>query len=250
MRYERLLFWVALFIGLVIIGREALGKFESEVGNSLSEKVAGEIKGATTIGQTFVAPHPDLHRIDVFLATYARTNTHDVTFHLKASPESEEDIFAISFNASDVEDNAYRSFVFPPIRESEGKSFYFYLESPSSTPGDAITVWMSNSDAYPEGSAYIDGEPVRGDLRFLTHYSLGYLDKINLLLDRLAENKPYIFGDKRFYIFLGVIYLLLLILFLNRVVEFAFDDGSRFVRGEKEKAEGITPASSFNKERE
>jgi|Deesub1362B_J571_1020462.scaffolds.fasta_scaffold06598_2 hypothetical protein len=227
MRYERLLFWAALFIGLVIIGREALGKFESEVGNSLSEKVAGEIKGATTIGQTFVAPYPDLHRIDVFLATYARTNTHDVTFHLKASPESEEDIFAISFNASEVEDNAYRSFVFPQIRESAGKSFYFYLESPSSTPGDAITVWMSNSDAYPEGSAYIDGEPVRGDLRFLTHYSLGYLDKINLLLDRLAENKPYIFGDKRFYIFLGVVYLLLLVLFLNRVIEFAFDDERR-----------------------
>jgi hypothetical protein len=92
---------------------------------------------------------------------------------------------------------------------------------------------MSNLDAYPEGSAYIDGEPIGGDLRFLTYYSPGYLDKINLILDRLAENKPYIFGDKRFYILLGVVYLLLLVLFLNRVVEFAFDDGSRFVRGGK-----------------
>lgn len=38
------------------------------------------------------------------------------------------------------------------------------------------------------------------------------------LLDRLAEDKPSIWGDKRFYVLLGLIYLTLLGLFIKQII--------------------------------
>ncbi|MBS1252792.1 MAG: hypothetical protein MAG451_01834 [Anaerolineales bacterium] len=130
---------------------------------------AGEIWGAQTVGQTFVARESSLNRIDVFLATYARTNSGPVAFHLRESPDAGHDLATVTFNAADIEDNAYRTFTFPPLSNSQAQSYYFFFEATDAKPGNAITVWASPIDSYSDGQAYIAGQPQAGDLHFRTY---------------------------------------------------------------------------------
>lgn len=132
-------------------------------------EVAGEIWGLHTAGQTFTARAPGLYRIDVFLATYARQNTGAVIFHLRRSPTDDQDLVTIPFDAAEVVDGAYRSFTFPPLLDSAGESYYFFLEAPHAQPGNAITVWYSPTDACDGGTAVLDGVPQPGDLHFRTY---------------------------------------------------------------------------------
>ena len=129
----------------------------------------GEIINEIEIGQTFYCNNNNLARIKVMLATYNRENHQEVIFHLKNSPDSKEDIYTEKFNASDVIDNAYRSFDFPPIPDSKRKTFYFSFESPQSKKGDAITVWASSENKYKNGTLYINGKKSKGNLRFFSY---------------------------------------------------------------------------------
>jgi predicted small secreted protein len=69
------------------------GCIETEgVGQVRQDKPIGEIYGAKTVGQTFVSTQPSLDRIDILLATYERTNTEEIIFHLRSSPNSPNDL--------------------------------------------------------------------------------------------------------------------------------------------------------------
>jgi hypothetical protein len=179
---------------------------------------AGELYGSTTMGQVFWAPHPNLYRIDLLITTYGRENTQEVIFHLRSDPQAETDLVRISIDASKLVDNAFHSFTFAPLSDSEGKTYYFFLESPNSLPGDAVSVRGQLRDIYPEGQAHLNGLPARGDLAFVTHYEP---DRLQPLLDRLTENKPSIFGDRRYYVLLTLLYLSVLASFLLQVSEAA-----------------------------
>lgn len=209
-----LLIGILLLTGLASIfvrGLDQLG-YEGQLisyAHLISEAL--EIKGNLTIGQTFLAPLDGLQRIDVVLRTYGRPNTHDVTFYLKQSPDSPEVIYQETFNASEVWDNQWRTFEFPPIPDSAGKTFFFYLASGDSVAGDAITVGGGLGDLYNGGSAYFGPVPAEGDLAFRTYYGLSFKEKLSILEKRLVEDKPSIWGDIRFYIVLLVLYGLILL---------------------------------------
>jgi len=135
---------------------------------------AGEITSTHTVGQTFVATADNLTRLDVLMATYARRNRGPVVFYLRQSPTSAENLVRIEIEAATIRDNEYRTFRFDPIPDSGGRSFYFFFESPEAAPGNAVTVWQSAQDVYPDGATVIDGLPGEGDLAFqsYTGYSL------------------------------------------------------------------------------
>ena len=159
----------------------------------LSDTPVGEIWGSNADGQTFVSHYANLTAISIMMATYSRVNTHNTIFHLRDSPSSQRDIVTIAVNNSAVQNNAYYTLRFPPIGESKNKQFYFYLESPDSFPGDAITVWFSSVDAYPEGGRYLNGAPVQGDLRFRTFYEKP--TNLKLVYDgevRIYQNLAYL----------------------------------------------------------
>lgn len=206
MRREIVFMWLALALGLLIVTYSALDQIQMPIeGQDTHTELVGQIVGGETVGQTLLARYNHLHRIDVFMGNYARPNAQQVIFHLKTDPAAPDDIFRLSFNANEVQDYAYRSFVFPPIPGSAGQEFYFYIESPSSVEGDAITLWMQVRDLYPPGMMFRNGVPVGGDVRFQAYYRGSYLDKVAALLDRLVENKPSIWGKKWFYILLMII---------------------------------------------
>jgi hypothetical protein len=168
------------------------GCIETEgVGQVRHDKPIGEIYGSKTVGQTFVSTQPRLDRIDILLATYARTNTEDIIFHLRSSPNSPNDIVTIIVNAKNISDNQYYSFSFKPISNCKGKTYYFFIESPQSKPGDAITMWYNTEDVYIAGSAYIDHKPIEGDLCFKICHKLNSSDCISYFIGRISQDKSF-----------------------------------------------------------
>lgn len=165
------------------------------------KEVVGEISGDKKIGQTFMAETDKLSGIDLFMASYFRTNTHPVIFHLKEKPDSIRDLATISISARWVRDNAYHRFRFPAISGSRGKTYYFYLESPESKPGNAITLWSHSSDFYKKGSLLINGKKGNGDLNFKTAY-----ESPLTFLQSITQNKPFPLNTPEFYIALLALY--------------------------------------------
>lgn len=170
-----------------------------------------EIKGEAVIGQTFSAPVNGLQRIDVALRTYGRRNTHNLTFYLKPSLDSPTIIYQETFNAADIKDNQWRTFHFSPIPDSAGRTFFFYFASPESVNGNAITVGGDLGDWYNGGNAYFGSTPADADIAFRTYYGLALDEQLSLLAQRIVEAKPSIWGDRRLYLLLLVLYALILL---------------------------------------
>lgn len=211
--------WTAPIVGLLLIcwfSWVEVGLLSS--GQPIYEGHVREFYGDAQVGQTFVAPYSGLYRVDVLLLTYGRINTHDIVFHLKASPEEEEDLLKITINARQAKDT-YFGFTFPRIPDSAGKTFFFYLDSPESVPGDAITIGSKDGDPYAKGAAYLNGSPTEQDLTFVARYRAGLWEIANAVLDRLVGNKPSIWGDRRLHFSLAFLYLALLGLLFGRVME-------------------------------
>lgn len=165
-----------------------------------------EIYGEKVVGQSFVATADKLTRVDVMLATFARNNTKDVIFKMREAG-STEDIVNTTVNAEIIKDNSYFSFVFDPILESKGKSYVFYISSPESVPGNAITIWYSTEDVYSGGTTILNNNPFQGDLSFRTYVKYSMLDFTSSFFKKFTQDTP-------FFIF----YISLLLLTLSAVI--------------------------------
>lgn len=188
-------------------------------GNLAGDRRSVEIAGKTHVGQQFTAPMPGLYRIEVALKQGSVRSAQPVTFHLKTSPSSTEALWSAKFGSGDVQGREFYGFEFPAMRDSEGQTYYFYFEAPTSTPGDGITV-RYGPDAMLDGArAYVNGQAVAGNLKFQTFYSLRTRDKVSLLLARMAEGRPYLFGTKGFYAGLAALYGLILGAFLWQLAQ-------------------------------
>jgi hypothetical protein len=140
-----------------------------------------------------VCVRDNLYRIDLSTATYARTNSAPVIFHLRSSPEASTDFISITLPGAEIQNESPTSIVFPPLPDSGGKSYYFYIESPEGMPGDAITVYANVYDQYPDGGAYLNGQAVAGDLAF-TAYSreiFTFSGVWHAFLSRVAQDVPF-----------------------------------------------------------
>lgn len=180
-------------------------------------EVVGPLHGSFQMGQSFFSPYSGLYRIDLLLGTYARKNTHDISFHLLEA-DSQRELVSIRFNGSEVEDYAYFNFTFFPLCESAGKRLFFYLESPESTLANSINIRSTSEDLYPDGMMYVNGAPQAGDLAFVAYYKGNPVEAAALALERLTAGKPYFWGDRNFYILLAALYLSLYLLFIYRVI--------------------------------
>jgi len=188
--------------------------------NQLKHNIpVGEIYGQKTIGQTLRAEYDDLSGIELLLATYSRKNSGELNFHLKKDVDSQEELFICKRDISKVKDNRYYMFEFPPINNSKGKKFYFYLEAPQSQPGNAITIWSNSSDSYKEGEKIINGIVSDGDLAFKTIYHPGIKGGIDTLLAKTIQNKPFPLNKKIFYIILILLFILNSSLFLTFIIK-------------------------------
>jgi 4-amino-4-deoxy-L-arabinose transferase-like glycosyltransferase len=164
---------ILIWINLTCLFKYVIPAFDTSIAIDVSQgqadTVVGEIYGANSFGQTFRAKHNNLYRIDILVGTYNRKNHQDVFFHLKKGFPPSLEVVKLSINAGKITEGYY-SFTFPPISDSKDSLFYFYLESPNSSPGDAITIYSSVEDCYPEGTKIVNGKPASGDLTFIAYY--------------------------------------------------------------------------------
>lgn len=199
-------------VAVLVLTLVGISKSVEDVRTVQSEHsdTVGELLSSNTVGQTFVAEYDGLSSVEVLLATYARGNSGLLIFHLRSSLDA-TDLVTFTFDAANVRDNAYYVFEFPPLPDSAGRAFYFQLEASEAEPGNAITVWGTSEDVYPEGMAVLQGlDSGICDLAFRLRYDLPLRDGIHVLLDRLTAGKPSLLGDKWLYVLLGGTYLSLI----------------------------------------
>jgi len=165
-----------------------------------------ELIGGETFGQSLVAERDNLYRIDLSTATFARVNSAPVIFYLKDNPLADTAIRSITLPGPEIQNDRPTSFVFEPIPNSAGKSFYFAIESPEATPGNAITVYASEYDQYPRGDAYRNTHIVNGDLVFTAYSRESYTFSSILrgTASRVAQDVP-------FFIFYGALILAVMV---------------------------------------
>jgi hypothetical protein len=221
MTWRRLLYlgtmvlWVIL---LAFVVKDSVDRLQVPPwGNAAEGESLLEVGGGTNVGQGFVAPLPGLYRIDVPLQWAATGSPQAVAFHLKSSPDAGEDIWTTTFTSDELQDGRPLSFEFPVLRDSREQAYYFYLEAPGAAPGSTVAVAYSPGASFDRASAYVDGQPVAGDLQFQTFYTLRTRDKAYLLLSRVAEGRPYMLGSRGLYIGLGLGYVLVLCIFLVQI---------------------------------
>lgn len=117
---------------------------------------AGELTSGDLVGQTFQARNDKLSAVAVMFATYSgRNNTEPVVFHLRESIEDTSDLRTVVVEAAKLGDNQSYRFDFEPVPGSAGKIYFFYLDSPTSAPGNSVTVDLNTQDPYHLGTAYL-----------------------------------------------------------------------------------------------
>jgi hypothetical protein len=177
----------------------------------------GELVGERKVGQVFYSQMKEIASIGILMANYLnRKNTEDILFQVGILPEGEfseiekkAPLRQVIVNASQIQDNAWHFFSFPPIKNCQGKTFYFYLSSPTSYPGNAVTIYYSKDDVLEQGFAFIGGEKLKGDLCFQVKTPI----KGSQIIMNFGSR---FFGDIKFSIFYLLIILTLIILIFGK----------------------------------
>jgi hypothetical protein len=213
------LLWLLLlgFVAKVSLDRLAVPPW----GNDPASAESLELTGEAQAGQAFTAPFPGLYRVEVGLTQAAANPDQTVVLHLKAGPAAPGDLWTATLRAGDLPVAGFYSFEFSPRRDSQGQGYYFSLEAPGAAPGQGVAVGYSPASVLQGASAYLDGQPVDGNLQFRTFYTLRTRDKVRVLLSRMATGRPYLLGSPGFYVALAGIYLLVLAAFLIQVARVA-----------------------------
>jgi hypothetical protein len=200
--------WVVAMAVVVKVGLDRLPV--SPWGNPAGDELSPAVAEDTQVGEAFVAPLPGLYRIDLVLESIEPDGEGLLVLHLKADPSAKKDLWTGDVHVGGMQPGIFYTFEFPPIRDSEGKSYYFYLEPDDPAGGGAVAARYSSLALLQGSSAYVNGRPVAGNLQFQTHYTLRTRDRIGVLLSRMAEGRPYMLGTKGFYVGLGIVYVLIL----------------------------------------
>lgn len=177
---SRATWWLLPILGLVIVllaayGEVTVRRFERANG------ITGELLAGKSAGQTFVARYSDLSGVELQLGTYgpeAGPARASLVLHLKEKPGSARDLATARLPAGAPLDlNPWYLFAFPPIHDSQDRTFYIEVESPDGARARALTLywWQPDpahgGDPYAFGTAYLDGRPRPGDLAFGLRYA-------------------------------------------------------------------------------
>ncbi|MEO6458777.1 MAG: hypothetical protein ABIO92_10990, partial [Chloroflexia bacterium] len=146
-----------------------------------SNGIVGPLMHGTSVGQSFVARYENLSGVEVLIGTYGRgasPSKATLVMHLRSSPSPGLDMATVTLPPQQaIGENPWYTFKFPPIADSQDKTFYIEVESPDGRADNGLTLywWESNpglpTDPYPQGTAYRNGTPQGGDLAFGLNYA-------------------------------------------------------------------------------
>jgi hypothetical protein len=192
-----------------------------------------KILSGVTVGQTFIAKKNNLARIDVKMGTYDRVNDRDIIFELWAMNPKKKLAFKKTFNASGAVNNRYNTFKFKPIKDSEGREFYFLFYSPESTDENSISIWMNKANIYRQGSFHLNDILSKGDLVFRVYTKRPVFAE----LGRVVRNYSGLFASKTILIAVILFFEVVQIVFLSKLLDMTFRafKGGMNVQGENGK---------------
>jgi hypothetical protein len=135
---------------------------------TIAQSPVGEIVKNKVIEQTFVAEQDNLTAFSLQMATYNRTNTGHVSFDLY---NNENQLVAHhSATAEKIKDNLFYLVKIPAIKRTKDQVFHLRISSSDGVPGNALTVWASESPKYQRGQLTVNGEINSGDLVMKIYY--------------------------------------------------------------------------------
>ncbi len=118
------------------------------------------------VGQTFVARHGGLNGVEVWLEPEPGT-TGRLRLHLRADPQSTADLAVSALSLDGVTAPGFYRFSFSPDNRSHGAYRYAFLELEGT---GAVRVGAASGEAYLDGAAYRDHEPLDAQLAFRLTY--------------------------------------------------------------------------------
>lgn len=200
-------------VGLAVLAKVSVDRlqftpepWDSRPGGALPAEVLSGLQ----VGQQFAASLPGLYRIEIILDPTADTPPGLVVFHLKSGARAGEDLRTGVLEAH--EEGVYAA-EFGPLRDSAGQSYYFSLESPDRE----VAVAYDPTATRAGSSAYRNGQPMAGSLRFRVWHTLRTRDKVTLFLARLTGDRPFPLASKTVQVGLGVAYALALAVLLFKM---------------------------------
>jgi hypothetical protein len=123
--------------------------------------------------------------VEITLGTFDDNHNQPVIFTLTSDTSVQEILYSESFNGASVTDYQRRRFTFEAIPDSAGRTFFFFIASPTATPSNAITArGFSNTpiDYYPYGNGFIGQpgaiQPIEADFAFAAYCDLSVWQKI------------------------------------------------------------------------
>lgn len=202
---------------VVIAAIPLLGCDAQLINLAMPQAGSREIRPGNSIRQIFVPTANNLSRVEVYLQTFFRRNTGDVTLTLLELPPNAPPLsegisrFQTRFSAAELPAQSWYAVEFDPIPNSAGQQFVLLLESPGSTAGDAVTVGgVLAADPYAAGEAFVGDSPLGGDVAFRACYQLTPASRLGYLASQLTAGRPGVWGQPWFYLLLVLLYLLLM----------------------------------------
>lgn len=130
------------------------------------KEILGPLLDGEVIGQKFRCRYPNLSIINIMVGTYARSNNHLIEFKLYEY-NKDKLIYDENIDASLLADNAWMSISFSPIINSEGRQFYFTLESKNANANNCISLFK-NSESDNTSLTFYNGCLIKGMVCFKT----------------------------------------------------------------------------------
>jgi hypothetical protein len=150
-----------------------------------TDQLSGEIIN-TNISQSIVSKCNSLTSFDILFSTYSRINTSSVIISI-SDAHSNYLVSRATLNSNSFKDNNWVNISFPSISNSKDRQYNISIQSNDSKPGNAVAVWETNIDIYPESNVYINGINTNKDLVVIYSCNYGLLLDLSKLLSSIRH---------------------------------------------------------------
>jgi hypothetical protein len=165
-------------------------KLATDTSQTIDHYLGPPLAANEILGQTFQMDCNKLNRIEVTLGTFNNKHDQPVAMYLATDLTAQNIIYTENFEGASIEDHDKKVFIFDPIPNSAGQTFFLFLNLPTSTPETGITVrGFSDTpiDHYPAGSAFAGQigtlQQVQADFAFAAYCDLTLWEKLQGLFE-------------------------------------------------------------------
>lgn len=173
-----------------------------------------------SIGQSFRAERDGLARIEMVLAASNPTGDDPLHVYLREMGYSQP-VRTVAIHPARLLrgepwqyvpgriDERWFAIDFEPIPDSAGKRYYLGLEGPGIPVQGSVKTLIFYHNGYPEGQAYIDGQPVNAHLVFRAYSYSRPGEALQRIVGHLVSGRPGPLGEASSYVGLAALYIAL-----------------------------------------